>query len=160
MNRKELAEFLKPPEFEVNCDQFVESVESQVVDKYPEIYIMAENKTKKNLDKRSNIIKAFKDTPLEQILTQRYLEFCHLIEHQAEKTSAFCNYANVEIIAYESSQQVLKKINKAILQVESLSLKHKGIKDWPTNQQIQQDLNQGLNDPEITPGTILTYRFT
>ncbi len=161
MNRQELAEFLKPPGFEKRCDNFVKSVENQIIDQYHrDFWICAENETRKNLNIRSTIYNIHKKMGAKHRLSDRYLKILSLREHQAEVTSAFANFAKIEIIAYQNNQQAIDTIYQIIQQVEDLAQKNQGEKDRPTNQEIQQDLQQGLQDPELLPGTTLVYCFT
>ena len=160
MSRQEIEGLLRPPEFEQRCDNFVRSVENQIVDEYRYFWICAENETRKSLDIRSNVYNTFKKFGLEHHLSDKSLELYSLREHQAEVTSAFANFGRVEIIAYQNNQQAIDTIYQIIQQIEELAQKNKGERSRPTDQEIKQGLHQDLKDPESLPGALLVYRFT
>lgn len=119
-------EYLKPPEYQVNADEFVQAIESTVISQYDDLFIMAYNTTKEFID-FPRIAKE------HEYLIRRPTKASLRISDEADRESAFLNEVAVHIGGNDKS-----RIRSARIEVDRLARTHSGEKD-PKTGQIEED---------------------
>lgn len=119
-------EYLKPPEHQVNADEFVQAVGSTVMSQYDDLFIVADNITRDLVDYR-DVSKKF-----EHIIG-RAAKASLRASDEADRESAFLNEVVVHIHGNDES-----RVRSARTEVDRLARTHLGEKR-PEIGQIEED---------------------
>ena len=133
-----LPDYLKPPDFELRCDNFVNAVIVEIEPRHPELAIDAENITKSVLNNPPG-------------LTPR-------MDRIYEIGSSFAYRAIVTIWGWEGPQQA-SEIRRAAEEIRELAKKFDAIDDTiGTYQTSGTNPDDSLNDPNL-PSYTLFFEF-
>lgn len=150
MNGQEFEKLTRPPEFEINCQKFVEKARQQTKDKYPHLILRIYNETQFQLDFHQNRIRHLKKKGLNQF-TREEIALHRQIIHRIDISTATRYLASVDILSKTKDYQrpvrplpvIKKEIFQAVDDLDQLASQFHGRRFYPPSQQrLIIDLSQ------------------
>lgn len=141
--------WLRPPDFEVRCDAFVNEVIRRVIPKYPKLQIEVENYTREELTRLPRVL----DIAREFRNRDRLLERIKSEDRWKEELSATENLAAIDMTGEGENSFTL--MAKAFEDIEAIAKIHGGRRLEIPGYSIDAD----LGDPDY-PGIFLRYIFS
>ena len=132
-----LERLLRPPDFEIRCNGFIEEVNQKIVPKYPDIGI--------DVTSTSDVLD--QETKVREFLASKGKKFRSRYFKLADQLSAYENWASVAIWGWEGPPAV-SQILDILPQIDEIASRYGGVKDY-------SDLEGDLKYPELTSAYII-----